>query len=160
MKLATVNTNSTAIKTTPEGMPLDITERLRSASPQDVKTELKALAVAFNHQLTPERAVVYFEAINGEPLWVIKRAAKEFRTGTAPNHSNKAFMPSPAELGERVRDIIKTHRENAAPRDLPAPTSEFVKSGTPESRAIKAAEILKRHGFRELVNNSRGDANA
>lgn len=148
-------------ETTPSGMPIDPVERLKAAAPSQATTELKAMAVAFATEMTTERAATYFEAIDGEPIWAIKQAAKEFRTGMVPNRVSHSFMPTPAEFGFRVRQITKPHRETHAmqrvrpvdPATLPKP-----KEGTPEERAQRAAAILAKHGYRELADKCGGQS--
>ena len=147
------NRSIEANRTTPCGVPYDIEKRLQPARVTEVAPEINRLSTAFRVNLEDGVTATYYQAISGEPIWAVRKAVTEFTTGRAPERYSKRFMPTPAEFGARVREIVEPHRENAKPRYAEPREPRFEKPRDVDGRAAFAAKILARHGMDKPRDN-------
>jgi len=123
---------------------------LAAAFDDEIRRALAPIWLAFQSApVDPDvgaaRIGVYVKALIGLPLFAIERAVDDFVSGVV-ERTNRAFMPTPAELADRARghrvgyqmQRYECHKMLTAAVDPGPPTLET------EERRKRVAEILGR----------------
>ena len=126
-----------------------------------IAAELAKLVSAFPMQGQSDspvslRVEAYFEALGMAPAWAVREARLRVVRGQEPT-LNKSFAPTPPELAEIVRAILRPHRNDLADLETLAQI-EPTFDPSPEERARVGERVEELRGeLRETIDKAESE---